>query len=84
MYDIIWTIIKEEIFATRREKSMLSPRKSDDVITLGDVMKFGLTFSGRSIIVPIFIPNQLFLAVLWRAGTLDPSPNTNLHEKAQY
>ena len=48
MYDIIWTIIKEEIFATRREKSMLSPRKSDDVITLGDVMKFGLTFSGRS------------------------------------
>ena len=41
-------LTKGEIFATRREKSMTSPRKSDDVITLGDVIKFGLTFSGRS------------------------------------
>ena len=42
------SLTKDEIFATRREKSMTSPGKSDDVTTLGDVLKFGLTFSGRS------------------------------------
>ena len=42
------SLTKVEIFVTRREKSMTSPGKSDDVTTLGDVMNFGLTFSGRS------------------------------------
>ena len=62
-------LTKGDISAMRREKSMKSPRKSDDVITLGDVIKFGLNFSGRSID---------------NIGHFGPPPNTNLHQKAQY
>ena len=42
------SLTKVQIFATRREKSMMSPGKSDDVSTFSDVMRFGLTLSGRS------------------------------------
>ena len=39
---------KDNIFATRREKSMTSPGKSNAVTIFSDVRKFGLNFSGRS------------------------------------
>ena len=47
-------------------------------------MRLGLTFFlidiGPFIILPIFMPNQSFLPIIWTGI----SPNTNLHQKAQY
>ena len=71
------SLTKNEIFATHCKKSMTSPGKSDDLTTFWT--NFFWYIQGPSIIMPIFMPNRLLLAVLGRWGGPIPTCTKKLN-----